>query len=471
MMNNLPVVLVIDSQKASRDTIATVLHSHAVRLREADNAQDALSALDHHNPDVILVDPFESGQDRPDLVGRLRERLPDVPVIVVTEQQETRLVVEAMRQGVFDYLHKPVNAGALVLSVNRALEGKRLKDELRVLRGQLSGRQSLQVSMGDSDTVRKLVGLLDKIAPTPYTVLIEGESGSGKELVARAIHDMSRVPGQFVAIDCGAIPENLFESELFGHTKGAFTGAGRDKTGFFEAADNGTLFLDEVCNLSYLAQQKLLRVIEERKVQRLGATTPRPVNVRIVAASNRSLDREVEERRFRVDLLHRLKEVFVKVPPLRERPEDIGYLASRFLDEFRTGLGIGSNSGLAPAALQALAAYQWPGNVRELKNVMRQAALVTEDGQPVSPEHLPAHVTAGIPAATADRPAVDDDNPLTAMPDASLADIVGAYTRALEKRVIEQAIRDAGGNKAAAAKRLRIDYTTMHRKRKQLGIE
>lgn len=280
---------------------------------------------------------------------------------------------------------------------------------------------------------------------------------------------MSQVRGgSFVPVDCGAIPETLFESELFGHAKGAFTGAATSKVGFFEAADNGTLFLDEVCNLSYTSQQKLLRVIEERQVQQLGTTTSRRVNVRIIAASNRSLEKDVENRLFRVDLLHRLKEVSVKVPALRERQEDVAYLANRFLDEFKAQLGL-SCSGISRAAMMVLMNdYPWPGNVRELRNVIRQAALTCEDNQQILPGHLPITITGAAPVAAA-TPAVAAE-PQFDLGNESLADIIKRYSQDLERQIIEQAVKQANGNKVVAAKLLQIDYKTLHRKRKVLGL-
>ncbi len=474
MDNRPPVVLVVDASPSGRDTLRAILGPRGVDCREAGGPEAALAELSRTRPDLVLLDPGPGPASGPGLVHLLRERLPDIPLIVVTARRDAGAAAGAVRQGVYDCLPKPVNANALLLSVNRALEEKRLKDELRILKGRLSERASLRERMGDSDAVRALVRMLEKIAPTPFTVLIEGESGAGKELVARAIHDMSGASGgQFVAVDCGAIPDSLFESELFGHVKGAFTGAAGDKTGFFEAADNGTLFLDEVCNLSCAAQRKLLRAIEERQIRKIGSTVPRAVNVRIIAAANRPLEKDVENRLFRVDLLYRLKEVSVKVPPLRDRPEDVSYLASRFLEEFREKLGI-RNPGLSREAVLALADYPWPGNVRELKNVMRQAALICEEGRTVQPRHLSFHADAAAAAAAAPEPAAavpDSPESFAALPQGTLADIVGEYGRRLEKRLIELAIREAGGNKSAAARRLGIDYTTLHRKRKQLGIE
>ena len=459
-------ILVIDSHQESRATIRAVLDPDGFRILEADTSDTAMQMLNSVTPDLVLLDFKLTGRSGLELVTALKERLPDVPIIMITENRDMRVVVQAIRRGIYDYLTKPVNANDLRLSISQALEEKRLKDELRSLKGRLEGRVSLLDRMGGSDKVQSMVRLLEKIAPSPLTVLIEGESGAGKELVARAIHDMSSVAdGPFVAVDCGAIPETLFESELFGYTKGAFTGASSNKKGFFEAADKGTLFLDEVCNLSYTSQQKLLRAIEERQVQRLGSTATTPVSVRLIAASNRSLEQDVEARLFRVDLLYRLKEVSVRVPPLRERQEDVCYLAQRFLEEFRDHLPV-STLGFSRATLMALMEYTWPGNVRELRNVVRQAALTCDAGQHIEPEHLPFILSA----AKRETVAAAEPPVILALGKDSLTDIVQEHVRKLEIQLITQALRASKGNKMQATKILKIDYKTLHRKLKQLGI-
>lgn len=460
-------ILAIDPHQESRATIRAVLDPDGFRILEADTPEAAMQMLNTVTPDLVLLDFKLTGRSGLELVSSLKERLPNVPVIMITENRDMRVVVQAIRRGIYDYLTKPVNANDLRLSISQALEEKRLKDELRSLKGRLEGRVSLLDRMGSSDKVQSLVRLLEKIAPSPLTVLIEGESGAGKELVARAIHDMSLVAdGPFVAVDCGAIPETLFESELFGYAKGAFTGAVSNKKGFFEAADKGTLFLDEVCNLSYTSQQKLLRAIEERRVQRLGSTAAIPVTVRIIAASNRPLEQDVEARLFRVDLLYRLKEVSVRVPPLRERQEDVCYLAQRFLEEFREHLPV-SGLGFSRPALMALMDYNWPGNVRELRNVVRQAALTCDEGRHIEPDHLP-FITAAPRREHAVETPLAPDIPTLGL--ASLTEIVQEHARKLEERLITQALQTTKGNKMQATKLLKIDYKTLHRKLKQLGM-
>lgn len=460
-------ILTVDAHQGSRETLRAILEPDGFTIHEAGDPDAALQLLNTITPDLVLLDFKLTGKNGLELAMDIKERLPTVPVIMITDDRDMRVVVQAIRRGIYDYLTKPVNANDLRLSISQALEEKQLKEEVRSLKGRLEGRVSLMSRMGSSDKVQALVRLLEKIAPSPFTVLIEGESGSGKELVARAIHDMSAVrDGPFVAVDCGAIPETLFESELFGYAKGAFTGASSNKTGFFEAANKGTLFLDEICNLSYSSQQKLLRVMEERKVQRLGSTLSTPVSVRIVAATNRPLEEDVESRLFRVDLLYRLKEVSVRVPPLRERQEDICYLAQRFLEEFRAQIPI-SCQGFSSPALSALMAYTWPGNVRELRNVVRQAALTCEERLPIMPEQLPF---LAAPLEAHERPLQGIIAALPLPGERALADLVQEHTRELEKRVIIQTLESVRGNKLQTAKLLKIDYKTLHRKLKQLQI-
>jgi len=419
-----PTILVVDEHKASRDTVRAILEPDGFNVVEAADAAGLFELLNRVSPDVVLLDLKLRDGGALEVAQKLRERLAHVAVLVLMDERDARVVNQAMRRGVQDYLTRPVNAGDLRLSVSQALEGKRLKEEVSALKERLEERESLLARMGNSDRVQSLARLLEKIAPTMFTVLVEGESGAGKELVARAIHSMSAARGgPFVAVDCGAIPEALFESELFGYVKGAFTGASTAKAGFFEAADNGTLFLDEVCNLSYTSQQKLLRVIEERQVQRLGTTTPRPVNVRIIAATNRSLEQAVEARQFRVDLLYRLKEVSVRVPPLRERQEDIAYLANRFLEEFRPHVAH-TCLGFSRMALFVLTNYPWPGNVRELRNVVRQALLTCEDNAYIQAEALSFNIGATVMPRRFEQdgmtgPRDDDAPPAAARPGAA----------------------------------------------------
>jgi len=304
-----------------------------------------------------------------------------------------------------------------------------------------------------------------KVAPTSFTVLVEGESGSGKELVARAIHGLSKVKdGPFVALDCGAIPESLIESELFGYMKGAFTGAHSNKPGQFEMADGGTLFLDEVGNLPYGSQQKLLRVMQERCIQRLGGRKKLSIQVRIIAATNQSLEKDMEDGTFRTDLYFRLKEFAITVPPLRERKEDIVYLAEKFMDEVQSELGR-SCKGFSRETIKYLMSYSWPGNVRELRNMVRQAVLLCDENAFIEPDNLmfsPCLTTSTKDHAAFDH-VYDGKKPLK--------EILKSLSDDLEQTIIKETLIQTKGNKSEAARRLGVDYKTLFRKIKTHGVD
>jgi len=389
----------------------------------------------------------------------MKERDSSVPIIMITGYGEVRIAVDALKAGVYDYVIKPVDKDDLLFTIARAMEKQALMEELERLRNVLSDRAPLHELMGKSSQVKNLIHRVKKVAPTSFTVLIEGESGTGKELVANAIHDLSQAKkGPFVAVDCGAIPETLIESELFGYMKGAFTGACGDKPGQFELADGGTLFLDEVGNLSYTVQQKLLRVLQERTVQRIGEKAPVGIDVRIVAATNQSLEKDVEAGHFRSDLYFRLNEFTIRMPPLRDRREDIPYLAKRFMNEVGEELDKGCG-GVSEEALISLASYHWPGNVRELRNVIRQAVLLSEADGLV----LPYHLTFSSHLASETRKG-DGASALLYDGKKSLKEIVAGLKEVFEKKVIEEVMAQTGGNKSEAARRLKVDYTTLLRK-------
>lgn len=477
------IILVVDDEQSYRNSILRLLSSWGFTGWEAVDGDHALGIIEQNVPDLILLDFKMPGKNGLEMVREFQARIPSVPIIMVTNDSDVKLVVQAMRDGVYSYLLKPVDPDELALNVEHALEKRQLEKKVRELRRQLHERQSIFDLMGQSDEVRTLARIIEKVAPSPFTVLIEGESGSGKEVVARAVHNRSSVKnGPFVPVDCGAIPETLIESELFGYMKGAFTGALSDKPGHFELADNGTLFLDEVSNLPYAAQQKLLRAIQEQCILKLGASNARPVKVRIIAATNRPLEQFVEERSFRSDLYYRLKEVTIRVPPLRKRTEDIIYLGQRFLSESQVQLGKKSR-GFNRKALELMLAYPWPGNVRELRNIVRQAILLCDESDWIAPEHLmlsDACMPSGELGAMASMlhynggdasnagimhiPTLADDE------NASLAERVREATTGLERNILRDVLQKTGGNKMKAAKTLQVNYKTMLRKTKQYGL-
>jgi DNA-binding NtrC family response regulator len=460
-------ILLIDDAADFRWITGNVLRDEGYQIMEAEDGKQAFGCLRREIPDLILLDYRMPGGNGLEVAAEIMKIVPDVPIVMVTAYGDIRSAVSAMKIGVYDYMTKPVDNNDLLFTIKRALQSRDLSQEVERLRSVLGERESLYELMGRSDRIQNMVELVEKVAPTPFTVLIEGESGSGKELVARALHRLSG-PGErpFVAVDCGSIPETLIESELFGYVKGAFTGAVQDKPGQFELADGGDLFLDEVGNLSHVAQQKLLRALQERVVQRLGAKKARPVNVRVLAATNRSLEKDVEEEMFRSDLYFRLREFVIRVPALRERIDDIPYMAFRFAEEAQAELNK-TIAGFSREAVHALVSHSWPGNVRELKNVIRQAVLLAEKDMPIGTEHL--FFGSASPGLISREASLITEEFYDG--ESSLREIVRSATQDLEKKIIRRALMDARGNKSMVARRLEVDYKTLLRKIKKLGIE
>jgi len=398
--------------------------------------------------------------DGMETLRRLRELAPRLPVIVLTGYGDIPSAVETMRLGASDYLTKPARPEAIRLAVRRALECQQLGADVEELRRQLRERGALVWLIGLSPEIQQVIQQIEQVAESTFTILIQGETGTGKELVARAIHQLStRREKPFIALDCGAIPDTLIESELFGYEKGAFTGADRRKEGHFELAEGGSLFLDEIVNLPMTTQSKLLRVLQERQVQVLGGRRAVPVDVRIIATSNVPLEREMRASRFRQDLYYRLTEFVITVPPLRERRDDILDLAKRFLAEASMGLRRPVR-GVSAEAVQLLLRHSWPGNVRELRNVIRRAVLLSSDE--IGPMHLLPLPVEGTAESSV------EGNSLPARP--SMKQLADRAAAEAERQVIRQALRAARGNKTEAARILRTDYKTLHLKMKRYGI-
>ena len=453
-------ILVVDDEPDIRAVLSDCLAAAGFETSQAGDGDEAVAAVQAERPAVILLDVLMPRRGGMDALSELKRIAPDVPVIMCTAYMDVPTAVRAMQLGAYDYLTKPFDPALLLLTVKRALERQELLARIDELRSQGEGI-SLAERMGGSRPIESVIQQVAQVARSNFTVLIQGETGTGKELVARAIHNQSpRRDQPFVAVDCGAIPETLVESELFGYEKGAFTGAVRRKDGRFQAASGGTVFLDEVGNLPLPTQAKLLRAIEERQVTPLGATRPVPVDARIIAAANVDLAEASRAGRFRPDLYYRLNEFGISLPPLRSRREDIAHLASRFLDEVSMELRRPVH-GITDEAMELLRRHDWPGNVRELKNVIRKAALLATDL--ITPEFLPPLVApreAGQPAVVA--PAVDGE--------LSLREVSEVATADAERRAIRQALEAARGNKSQAARLLRTDYTTLHAKMKRYGI-
>ena len=378
------LVLVVDDEPGVQESLRMLLKGDC-EVATASSVDAALETIDANPPDLILLDLVMPGRNGMELLAELSERGAPPPVIVLTATKTVSTAVEAMRRGAADYVTKPFEVDALRIKVRRVLERRALEDEVVVLRAEVEQRRSLGALLGGSGRMREVFHTIERVAPSPATVLISGESGTGKELVARAIHDLGpRSDGPFVVLNCAAIPENLIESELFGHERGAFTDARERHIGKFEAASGGTLFLDEIGELSAPVQADLLRALQERTIERVGGGRPIPVDVRVLAATNRNLEREVESGRFRLDLYYRINVVALKVPPLRERPEDVRLLAEAFLVRAREAAGRGPRA-ISPGVMARLERYAWPGNVRELQNAIEHGVTLAEgDGLEVA---------------------------------------------------------------------------------------
>jgi DNA-binding NtrC family response regulator len=392
-----------------------------------------------------------------------KELDPELPVIVMTAYGSIQDAVTAMKEGATDFLAKPVDPDHLLLMVARAIAQRRMLTEYILLKEEMAARRGAPRIIGDDAKLKQVIQQLHRAAGTDATVLLEGESGTGKELFARSLHALSpRAEGPFVAINCAAIPDTLLETELFGHEKGAFTGAAARKPGRFELAHRGTLFLDEIGDLPLGLQAKILRALEERRFERVGGTQSLHVDVRVVAATNRHLKQAVAARVFREDLYFRLSVFPIMIPPLRERSEDIPILATHFVEKFSRDMN--KKLAISLAALDELKAYSWPGNVRELQNSIERAVILC-DGESIQPRHLNLSFRDAQAAAPAASPwdQVDLSGTMT--------EALRRVTAEVEKRKIEQAIRDSGNNKQRAADILQISYKTLLQKLKDYGIE
>jgi two-component system response regulator HydG len=440
-------VLVVDDQKNMRATTAMLLREAGHVVAEAEDGAAAMQRLHQEAFDVVLTDLRMPGLDGMEVLRRVRTACPETQVIVMTAYGTIDSAVEAVRQGAHDYVSKPFQSEELLLRVGRALETRRLRGTVTLLAGELRRQSGLDRIIGRSAAIKDVIERVVRVAPTDASVLITGESGAGKELVARALHLASRRGEEpFVPVNCAAITETLLESELFGHAKGAFTGASRARRGLFEEAHGGTLLIDEIAETSPGFQAKLLRVLQDGELRRVGESAPIQVDVRVIAATNQDLRRAIAERRFREDLFYRLAVVPIRIPPLRERREDVPLLAAHFLRRFVSRTSVART--LSPAAVARLVEHAWPGNVRELENVIEQAAALAP-GEEIRAEDV--HIEPPSPGP-------------------ETAGTLAAAVAEAERRTIEAALLGSGGDLATAARRLRISHTTLWRKMKRLGL-
>ncbi len=455
-------ILIVDDEPDICHMLRRLMESKGYEAITANDGKEALEKIRHDTPDVVLSDSKMPNMDGMELLKNAREIDPDLPLILITAFADVHGAVEAMRQGAHDYLSKPFNHDEVIRVVHRACQERRLKAKVKQLSLKLEQRVHLRTLMGHSEQVGQLLMQINRVAKSDFSVIIQGETGSGKELVSTAIHQASnRTNGPFIALDCGAITETLLESELFGHEKGSFTGAVQQKIGKFEAASGGTLLLDEIFNMSTGSQAKLLRALQERSIYRVGGTTPIPVNVRILAATNRDLE-TCSPASFRKDLFFRLNDFMIRIPPLRDRPDDIPYLSKRFLDS--TNIMLQKNiKGFSSGAMNRLMTYQWPGNVRQLKSTIRRAVLMADEE--ITETHLDLNRLPGQEIADA-----TPENDKIPWEGCTLREIIKQKTGILEKKILTDVLRHVGGNKAKAARRLKIDYKTIHTKLKIYGI-
>ncbi|HEY8208702.1 MAG TPA: sigma-54 dependent transcriptional regulator [Myxococcaceae bacterium] len=461
-----PRVLVVDDQKNMRVTTAMLLDAAGYAMLEAADGEEALRHLGSSGVDVMLTDLRMEPMDGMTLLKRALEVSPQTQVILMTAYGSIEGAVEAMRHGAYDYVSKPFQESELKHKVARAVERGKLLTTVNILAGDFNARHGLSALVGRSQPMRELTTRILRVAPSDATVLVKGESGTGKELVARALHAHSRRKDKpYVPVNCSAIPEGLLESELFGHAKGAFTGAVRARRGLFEEADGGTLFIDEVTETTPAFQSKLLRVLQDGEVRRVGESTSTMVNVRIVAATNRDIEQEVQEKRFRQDLFYRLNVVSLKVPPLRDRVEDIPLLAEHFLE--RANLRSSRKKRLTKAAVDLLQSYPFPGNVRELENMVEQAAALAE-GDHLLPEDFPVSKQA----PTSEEPRLGaDGSPAAEIGGDRIGPTLADAVLEAERRAIATALERHPRDLARVADELGVSPTTLWRKMKRLSLK
>ena len=440
-----PSVLIVDDDAANLASLGKVLRRERLDVREASNGRDALEQLRERSAAVVITDFQMPGMTGLDLLRSIRALSQQTEVILITAYGTIEMAVDAMKQGAYDFVVKPFKRHDILRPVRRALERHALVEENRRLRTELEKSLGARTIIGQSPIMRDTLELIDQVAPSSATVLVTGESGTGKELAARAIHSGSRRASKpFVAINCAAIPDSILESELFGYEKGAFTGAVQRREGRFERAHTGTLFLDEIGEMAPHVQVKLLRVLQEGEIERLGGTEPISVDCRIVAATNRDLAEEVREGRFREDLYYRLNVITVELPPLRERPEDVPLLAHHFLGKYaqKNGKEI---LGITAEAMGLLSRYQWQGNVRELENVIERAVVLAR-GDQITEAELPHGVKSGQSSTR------------------TLSIPLGTPLEEVERRLITETLRITKGDKRLAAQMLGIATRTIYRK-------
>ena len=448
-------ILLVDDESGILESLGILFRGEGYEVLTSHTGKDALAQLAHDKPDLVITDIRMPGASGLDVLSFAKEVDPELPVILMTAQASLQSAVKAVNEGAYYYLQKPFSNDELLAICRRAVEARQLKVENLALKREIRRRSgdSENRPIGGSKTFLQVVELAETVAPTDSTILISGESGTGKEVLARYIHSLSaRAEAPFFSVNCGALPENLLESELFGHVKGSFTGAVKDKDGLLVAAQGGTFFLDEIGEMTPALQVKLLRALQEREVFPVGATEPVAVDVRVVAATNRDLEEELRRGAFRSDLYYRLNVIALHIPPLRERMDDVPILAHHFLHRLSADAPEGEDLVLSDQARDVLMEYDWPGNVRELENALERASVVRSSVK-LAPDDLPERVREAPPPVL-----VEDRLP----PNPSMEVIERAY--------IAWVLRAEGGNKTRAAEVLGIDPSTLYRKLNRYGL-
>ncbi|ABA89584.1 sigma-54-dependent transcriptional response regulator [Syntrophotalea carbinolica DSM 2380] len=449
-------ILIVDDEQSIRESLDGILQDEGFRTLSAETGEDALTLLCGENPDLILLDIWLPGMDGLETLRRIRDNDPEQIVIMMSGHGTIETAVKATKLGAYDFIEKPLSLEKVLISIENALKVGRLVEENRSLKARMAKEYEM---IGTSEAIQNLKEQISVAAPTSGWVLITGENGTGKELVARAIHHYSkRSDKPFVEVNCAAIPEELIESELFGHEKGAFTGATTQRKGKFDQAHEGTLFLDEIGDMSLKTQAKILRILQERKFERVGGNRTIEVDVRVIAATNKDLEVEIQEGNFRQDLYYRLNVLPFYVPPLRQRHEDIALLAKHFLVFFCSKESREIKT-IDQSALDALAAYNWPGNVRELKNIVERLVIMSPS-QTISSADLPSSVLAAGPSA---QPTKFD------LPASDLS--LRQAREEFEKEFILQKLQENGGNISRTAEAIEMERSNLHRKIKSYGIE
>jgi DNA-binding NtrC family response regulator len=447
-------ILIVDDEKSMCQFLSIMLRKEGYQITAVNNGKKGLEQIKSQSFDLVITDIKMSGMDGIELLTEIKKLDKSMPVIIMTAYASQKTAIEAVNHGAFHYLIKHAKNDEIRMVVRNALDMRRVRTENQLLKRQLKKSSDLKTIIGKSEEIQKVFSMVDKVADTDSTILIGGESGTGKELIARAIHFRShRSNNPFVSINCGALPENLLESELFGHVKGSFTGAIRDKEGLFKVAQGGTFFLDEVGETSPTIQVKLLRVLQEREIIPVGGTNPIKVDVRLIAATNADLEKAVNQERFRTDLYYRLNVIPIHLPPLRRRKDDIPLLVNHFLAKFNENLKAEARKGISKEAMDVLINYSWPGNVRELENIIERAVILEESNE-IQVEALPDKLRC---RETSPRQLITDRAQVT--------------LEELEKEYLIKVLEDTNWQKKRASSILGINASTLYRKIQRYGLE